>query len=76
MDIAKKLQAMQSSEINFAISCFYDSGFEWALGDEMNTFTANGEERTFEAAALALIDAAMKQYPDSVFAKSSEAASS
>ena len=69
MDISNKLQAMQTSEINWTISCFYDSGFEWWLGDDFNTFTANGEERTFEAAARALIDAALKQYPESDFAK-------
>lgn len=61
------LQALYDSEINFQISSFYDEGFSWKLGDEMNGFKAQGKARTMKIAVLDLVQAAMRLYPDSEF---------
>lgn len=64
-----ELQALYDSEINFSISTFWDCGFTWKLGDEMNGFDADGEARTLKEAVEQLVAAARLKYPDSVFAK-------
>jgi len=63
------LQELYDSEINFSISTFWDAGFEWQLGDELNGYRASGQTRTFAGAVAELIDAALEHYPNSVFAK-------
>ncbi len=63
------LQQMQDSEINFKLECFWDAGFLWMLGDEMNGYIADGAAQTFDETVEALKQAALKHYPESVFAK-------
>jgi hypothetical protein len=62
-----QLQSLYDSEINFSISAFYDEGFTWKLGDELNGFKAQGKARTIKIAVLDLINAALRAYPDSTF---------
>src|SRR5712671_1722328 len=51
MDI---LQMLYDSEINFELSCFWDAGFIWKLGDDANGYVAEGNTRTVEEATTAL----------------------
>jgi hypothetical protein len=62
------LQRLYDSEINFSITTFWDDGFTVKLGDELNGFKWEGNFRTISEAVGALMTAAMKFYPDSVFA--------
>jgi hypothetical protein len=62
------LQKLYDSEINFSISTFWDGGFDWKLGDEMNGFREEGGADTFDEAVADLVKAALKHFPDSVFA--------
>jgi hypothetical protein len=57
------LQALYDSEINFSISAFYDQGFSWKLGDEVNGYKAQGIASTWKIALLDLINAALRAYP-------------
>jgi len=63
------LQKLYDSEINFEISTFWDAGFDWKLGDEMNGYKDGGQVDSLGDAAIALAIAAVKHFPDSVFAK-------
>jgi len=36
---------LYDSEINFEISCFWDAGFNWKLGDSVNGYVAEGMPR-------------------------------
>ena len=63
------LQKLYDSEINFEIFTFWDAGFDWKLGDEMNGFKDGGCCDTLETAVIALAIAAVKHFPDSTFAK-------
>jgi hypothetical protein len=65
MDI---LQMLYDSEINFELSCFWDGGFTWKLGDRMNGYSAEGHARTMVDVAEELKQAALKHYPESEFA--------
>lgn len=47
--LADVLEALYDSEINFKIQCFWDSGIEVMLGDEINGFRAY---RRFESHEL------------------------
>ena len=60
---------MYDSEINFSLTTFWDAGFAWKLGDEMNGFKDEGEGKTIDAAASMLALAAIKHFPESAFAK-------
>jgi hypothetical protein len=61
--VAGKLQALYDSEINFRIECFWDGGFNWQLGDELNGWKEFGGGDTIEEAAEDLWAAAEKIYP-------------
>lgn len=63
------LQALYNSEINFELSTFWDGGFEWKLGDAVNGFKESGTAETLIGAEVALAEAALRHYPDSIFAK-------
>ena len=63
------LQELYESEINFEMSCFWDGGIDWKLGDEMNGFNAKGCADTVPEAIQELNDAALEHFPDSQFAK-------
>lgn len=58
-----KLQRLYDSEINFMLSCFWDGGIDWKLGDLQNGFQDGGNEDTVEQAIEALWFAACIAYP-------------
>ena len=66
---SETFRRLYASEINFTVSTFWDSGYQWALGDELNGYVAKGRTDTFEQAVAALADAASAIYPDSEFAR-------
>lgn len=68
-EIAFLLQRIYDSEINLTLSTLWDAGFRWRLGDELNGFKAEGQERTLLDAVKRLASAAREHYPDSTFAK-------
>ena len=63
---------LYESEINFELSCFWDVGFIWKLGDDANGYVAEGNTRTVEEAMTKIADAALTHFPDSDFAKKIE----
>jgi hypothetical protein len=63
------LDDLYASEINFAISTFWDGGFDVKLGDEMNGFSNEGGAQTFGDAVELLRGWALARYPQSEFAK-------
>lgn len=63
------MQALYASEINCSVSTFWDGGYEWKLGDEMNGFLAEGNEKTPSLVAVRLHQAAVQYYPDSLYAR-------
>jgi hypothetical protein len=68
-DIDRLLQDLHDSEINAEIGWFYD-GVWWAkIGDAFNGFDAEGRCRSLSEAAEWLRAAAIRLYPDSVFAQ-------
>ncbi|XUM19807.1 hypothetical protein ACRAVF_19265 [Bradyrhizobium oligotrophicum S58] len=68
MDFGKVPQRLYDSEINFTISTFWDGGFDVKLGDTMNGFKAETTVSTYSEALSWLHDAAMSNYPDSLYA--------
>jgi len=62
------LQMLYDSEIKFEISCFWDAGFNWKLGDSANGYVAEGNARSIEDAMTQLADAALKKIAESEFA--------
>ncbi|KKM25669.1 hypothetical protein LCGC14_1592690 [marine sediment metagenome] len=63
------LQELYDSEINFEIFTFWDAGFDWKLGDEMNGYKDGGNADTIDLAMQDLKAAAIKHFPNSTFAK-------
>lgn len=68
------LQSLYDSEINCALSSFWDSGVHWQLGDYSNGYVEDGNAETFAKAIDELARAAIRRYPDSAFAKQHAAA--
>lgn len=64
------LQALYNSEINFAISTFWDGGFEVKLGDIYNGFKAATNVRTWAEVEKWLDEEARKHFPKSLYATS------
>ena len=64
----ERLQALYDSEINFKISCFWDGGIDWAIGDDLNTYLAKGTAASIHDAVNELCLVAVRLYPDSTFA--------
>ena len=60
-------QELYDSEINFVVSTFWDAGFDWKLGDEMNGFKAGGCCHTMADVEKQLAKAAVEHFPRSVF---------
>jgi len=56
-----KLNALYVNEQNFELSCFYDGGFSWKLGDTRNGFSRQGNEETLEEAIEKLCEAAHEE---------------
>lgn len=63
------LQELYDSEINFQVSTFWDGGFDWHLGDEANGILDSGNSPTFLDAVEDLKHSAIKNFPESTFAK-------
>ena len=59
---------LYDSKINFEISCSWDAGFNWKLGDSANGYVAEGNARSLEDAMTRLAGAALKKFPESEFA--------
>jgi hypothetical protein len=62
-------QALYDSEINFAVSCFWDGGFIVRLGDDMNGWSPEQRVDTWEEVGPALAAMAMEAFPTSGFAR-------
>lgn len=60
-------QQLYASEINGEIRWFFDLGFTWKLGDEVNGYLAEGSARTWTEAVADLAQAALVHYPGSGF---------
>lgn len=58
------IERLRKSEINFSISHFYDRGYNFALGDDMNGWLDDWDFETFEAGVTWLWQAAEKHYPE------------
>jgi hypothetical protein len=63
------LQRLYDSEINFELSCFWDGGFIWKLGDSANGYAAEGRAASVSKAIAQLQAAALIHFPQSEFAK-------
>jgi hypothetical protein len=46
---------LYDSEINLELSCFWDAGFIWKLGDYANGYFAEGNAGTIEDATAPLL---------------------
>lgn len=64
-------QRLYDNEINFSVSCFYDGGFEAALGDDMNGVRASANVMTWAEVEVWLEAAARRHFPRSRFAETS-----
>ena len=69
MNITNIFNDIYSSELNFQISTFWDSGYFINLGDEQNGFVRKAYADNFEGAVTELIRLVISEYPDSDFAK-------
>jgi hypothetical protein len=63
------LQRLYDSEINFELSCFWDGGFIWKLGDTANGYAAEGRAASVSEAVAQLRAAALTHSPQSDFAE-------
>ena len=70
--VGEVLQRLYNSEINIELSSFWDSGFDYKLGDTLNGFS-EVPQKILSTSIINTIDAiafaAVNQYPDSDFAK-------
>jgi hypothetical protein len=62
------LDRLHASEINGEVTWFFDLGFRWRLGDDINGWTEEGTAATANAAVRALAEAAFSERPKSAFA--------
>lgn len=70
MDIGKVLSGLYASEIPGGIAWVPDGGFDWWVGSiEFENAPARGGEETVEEAAQAMHAAALREYPDSEYAR-------
>lgn len=68
----ERLQALYDSEINFKISTFWDAGFDWELGDEMNGIKASGCSPSLQECINELSRAVRLHFPNSDYAKTNQ----
>jgi len=68
-NLEETLAELYGSEINASISWLWDSGFNIALGDDLNGFRAKTTVTTLAEAADWFRDNAIRLYPDSQFAR-------
>jgi hypothetical protein len=69
------LQELYDSEINFAVSTFWDGGFDVQLGDYMNGYLAEVCVDRWEQVEPWLEQAALEHCPNSTFARNRQKAS-
>lgn len=69
MNYLEELQKIQDSEINFTISCFFDGGFTYRIGDKMNGFLADGTMPTLESLLPYLVEDVLRLYPASKYTR-------
>lgn len=68
LDFMRIPQRLYDSEINFAIECFWDGGWDVKLGDNMNGWIDETNVRTY-VEALAWLDREVRAgWPDSYYA--------
>lgn len=65
----KIFQKVYDSEINFEISCFFDTGFKIRLGDKVNGFKGECEVENWSEISKALHNLIIKHLPDSEYSK-------
>lgn len=63
------LERLHDSEINSSVSAMSNGSFEWRLGDGWNGYIAIGNAGKLEGALRDLNEAALRHYPQSVYAK-------
>ena len=63
------MQDLYHSEINFAVSTFWDGGFRVKLGDEVNGFRAETTCNRWGEVEPWLLSSAIEHFPDSLFAE-------
>ena len=64
---ADVMQQLYDSEINVSVSSFWDGGWQWQLGDDMNGFELAGTAEDWDSTVYELAETAATEYPDSVF---------
>lgn len=60
-------QRLHDSEINFALSCFFDGCWVVKLGDDMNGFDAEASVKNYADALAWLDQEARKRFPNSLY---------
>ena len=68
MDLVIELQKTYDSEINVKISCFWDSGIDVRLGDEVNGYLAEENVQSVSEIVPWLQEAIAHFYPNSSYA--------
>ncbi len=68
-DVNSTFQALYDSEINFAVTTFWDGGFTAKLGDEMNGFKEVRHCEKWWQVPAALREMALLHCPSSAFAR-------
>lgn len=63
------IDRMYLSEINGEIHWFFDDGWKWRLGDELNGWKLQGHSRSYASAVFEMAHSAADVYPDSTFTK-------
>ncbi len=61
-DLTDTPQRLHDSEINASLSWFYDDGFKWELGDNVNGWTTDGRASTARE-ANELAENAFAEFP-------------
>lgn len=54
---------LYDAEINFAVTCFWDGGYESRLGDHLNGWGKTHHSDTFPEAIKVVFDQAYEQWP-------------
>jgi hypothetical protein len=67
MDIEIVMRKLYESEINCAISSFWDSGWDVKLGEEMNGYVAESDFHTLDEAAEFLDEETRRHFPTSLY---------
>ena len=71
MNLQETMQALYNSEINFSVSCFWDGGFDVKLGGGLygENWKLTSHCDDVSGIQVCLVTMAVKQYPNSKFAK-------